>query len=244
MSRAESTIPVCVDGGVILVPKPRAVVSGEYDAALDELIAPSPAGRLPTECIRRATDNERDCGLYALINLYLVCGLQPPTVEAMHAILAQQYVTDPYNLGTPPELQLLLLAEMQFPRLVSCAWIPPNLTARDCFPPLIDAGCVLVIGYFVRYGKKLLGHSVVTESWDERGVGVICSASPIYDGQLVQWDITNWEPPPAQPNEWAHGNRHIVPWLTQERSPWAGFLDEPNLGIARTFLIIHPALGG
>lgn len=77
-----------------------------------------------------------DCTYYAVANLHLLMGLEPPPIERMK-LLWQAY--DPSDGVTTAEA-MAILCELNVPGLVAVGCIPHGLTAKDVFPPLMEAG--------------------------------------------------------------------------------------------------------
>lgn len=82
------------------------------------------------------------CAYYAIINLYVKCGLEPPTIERMLDIWSPR----PGGEGIGTLEQMAVLMELGFPSMVALGIIPRGLTARDVFPPLLDVGISLLVG--------------------------------------------------------------------------------------------------
>ncbi len=178
--------------------------------------------------IHRQPNPWADCGLYALMNLYVWAGLEPPTVESIQRLA-------PAGTAVTTIDQLKILAELHFPAVLSFGVMSAQQSARDCFPPLIDIGCGIVFGYKHIYNGQLWGHSVVAESYTGEGITVLCSASPKNEGTIVKWID---EGPEEIDDPRDYGNRNIVPWETISYESYVGESTDPATGIARDYVIV------
>lgn len=193
---------------------------------------------IPAGAIRRQPNPDELCTFYALLNLYVWAGLEPPDVGHMLGLARQMYTASPEYMGLRPADQFLLLHELRFPLLASLAVMPPGLSARECFPPLLDAGCGLVVGYDHLEDGRAWGHSVVAYEWEEAGVNVLCSGSAGYEGTVVEWERSG---PADVSDERPHGCHKVVPWLTQPPVTLLESFDgEPLPGLHRAFVVVWP----
>jgi hypothetical protein len=202
------------------------------------------AGRrsVPVEQIRRQLHPEKDCGFYAIQNLYVWAGLEPPTIAAMHGLCREQYMTAPEHLGIRSADQLSLLYELRFPLVVAFGVMPPEQSARDCFPHFLDEGCALLFGYNYVYNGQEWGHSAVGESWTEEGVEVLCSGSPKWHGTIIEWNSDDDDDGGALDSR-PHGCKNTVPFDTQPFGSWMSQGAGVLTGIRREFIIAWPTEG-
>jgi hypothetical protein len=197
---------------------------------------------VPVESIRRQPNEERDCAFVAIQNLYVWAGLEPPTLERMREAARLCYTTQAMQGGLTTTEQMMLMQEMNCPLLLAVGFVPLGREIREYFPPLLDAGCGLLMGYFFRSNGIFYGHSVVAESWDETGLTVLCSASPRWEGTVLEWDSTeDLSAVLADERTYGNqGNRSIVPWRTMPDPNLIEALSAPPLGIRRDFIIAWP----
>ena len=166
------------------------------------------------------------CAWIGIINLYVKCGLEPPSLDSMMDLWPR---TDGKEL-TPAE-QLGLLHELRFPGIVSFGIIPAGQTAKHVFPVLMSAGWELLVGVaFVdcisREGAFKLGdrelegvsayqtHGVVPISFDAGGMDV----------------MIGWKEMPV-------GG---VTWQTMPHRQWGQHPGTQMHGIMREFVMVFP----
>jgi hypothetical protein len=103
-----------------------------------------------------------DCTYYAVANLHLLMGLEPPPLERMKLLWQPQ---DPTGGVTTPEA-LALLCELNLPATIAISFIPHGLTAKDVLPPLLDDGWFLLLGVaFVGEVTEKAQRSSVIRRW-------------------------------------------------------------------------------
>jgi hypothetical protein len=207
-----------------------------------------PPCRVPVERVRRQPLPDVGCGYYSILNLYVWAGLEPPAVEVLYECFGKLFPGVPESTGLSPVHQFAILGEARFPLRMGLVVLGRGEDVRGVFTRLISDGCGLLFGYNFTYNGKVWGHSVVAESADDRGVTVLCSASPKYQDSVVQWHETGAEDgsPDADesPDPRPHGNKNIVPWLVQ---PYDGFIDGGAMsavGIYRAFVIVWKGISG
>jgi hypothetical protein len=191
--------------------------------------------RVPTEAIRFQPDAHRGCGYYAAQNLYLSAGLEPPTVDEMHRVVASAVPVRDDDSLTPADL-MALLCLLRFPAMFALGIVPAGKSARDVLPQLLDAGCLLLVVFSYLRGDHLLNHAVVAESWSDAGLHVLCSSGEWNEGIAVAWQYPPLQHRPPTPS---HGCRMIVPWETSDyEATWDGV---GAVGINRMFICIVPS---
>jgi hypothetical protein len=191
---------------------------------------------LETTEIKRQPDPERDCAFYALINLHISLGLEPPTMERMREISRTSYLTAPHHLGLTIFQQMYILGALEFPLPMAVGAVPRVMEAQDFFPGLMDAGCLLVFSFLFRVDGQRYGHSVVAESYSDDGITALCSGADFY--RVVEWDRPKFE---LYFDGAPHGSRILVPWRTIPYDLWANIIESPkSIGIQRECLIVWP----
>ena len=129
------------------------------------------------QLLRRQPDPEADCGLYALQNLYVWAGLEPPEVDVVRRALA------PAAAGVSLIGMFEVLTGTRFPRFVSLGVVPAHLGARELFPALLDAGCALLVQFVYQVNGRHYRHLLVAVGHAERGLYCLDSTCPSMDGK-------------------------------------------------------------
>ena len=127
------------------------------------------------------------CGYYAIINLYKLRGLEPPTYAHMAAAFLDDLKRQTLYIrraaghtvyGLTAFDQLGLLVRFNFPALCAVYALPKWTTAEDVFPEMLAGGCHLIVNYtWERADGSAMGHSVVAEGLKPEGLSVLDSAS-------------------------------------------------------------------
>ena len=181
---------------------------------------------IASRVITQPVEQVADCVYFAMQNLYVRCGLEPPTIDRMKDVVISP---DPY-VGLGPVQQMTMLTEMGFPGAVAIGFIPHGQTARDTFPRLMRQGWHLLISYcFLAEITKQGAVSAVGDS-DFEGLTMFAGHALVPfdvddDGLLV---IVGWPSMPVSK----------VPWITMPALSWNA-TGQP-LGIARDFVMVQP----
>jgi hypothetical protein len=139
---------------------------------------------------RQPKGDTTDCAYYAVMNLYLRCGLTSPNLEAMK----RRAPVRPDASGLTMFDAFRLLLDLDFPLLCSFAVIPQGQTARDVIAPLLDEGYAILFGMNLAgllplesarddFGDAefagmpiYVGHAGVAHSWADTGLTYLCSS--------------------------------------------------------------------
>ena len=184
------------------------------------------------------------CGYYALINLCLVRGVEPPTFERLEALqrLCVQYDGDRarVGLGLLPMDQLRLLTALNFPAFCAVGAIPAFMSARNIFDTLLKAGCTVVPSYsWQQADGSLMGHCVVIEEASANGYSVLDGNGGFEEGLMIefypQFTDEQAEQIEARKLSHPHGNRRILPFGR------TATLSDP-FGINSYFLVVYPSI--
>jgi hypothetical protein len=197
--------------------------------------------RLPTEQIR-SQENGTDCGANAIINMYRVLGLEPPTVtliaENFGVLVAQSPIhrNRRYDDGIGALDTYYLLYALCFPEPFALGAIPVGVRARDVFVPLLNVGCVLIVGYQWRLFGEVLAHAVVVEGYDADGLQAICGGGFNAPDTIVNFDsnFSQTQIDAMFANLQPHGCRCTLPFEPVLRA-------EGDLGISPYFIIARRA---
>lgn len=187
------------------------------------------------------------CGYYALINLCRSRGVEPPSFARLSAAFLSYIKSDSLLArrssnttlyGLTPFDQLRLLTDFGFPALCCVAAIHPRSNAREMLSQFLQARCALIVNYtWQRPDGALIGHSVVADGCDHRGLQVLDSTAGFDDGSMIELE-PRWTPAEIQRIEErraarSHGTRRILPYArTATKS-------DP-VGIHTFFLIAYP----
>ena len=187
------------------------------------------------------------CGYYALINLYKLRGVEPPSFGRLSAAFLSYLKNDSLfsrrssnsNLyGLTPFDQFRLLTDFSFPAFCCLAAIHPRSSAREMFSQLLLSRCALIVSYtWQRPDGALIGRSVVAEGCNQRGITVLDSTAGFDDGSMIELE-PRWTPEEIKRIEErrdarSHGTRRILPYArTATKS-------DP-VGIHTFFLIAYP----
>ena len=133
-----------------------------------------------------------DCAYYAVMNLYVRCGLEPPTIERMRAALEP---ADP-DAGLTMLEVFALLGALDFPGLVCMGVIPPTLPAR-VIGGLMMAGWCLMVSVVVRATVGLGSNAGTEFITGHAAVPVACGEGGLH--YLTTWpenpvEFISWEP--------------------------------------------------
>ncbi|MFL6333820.1 MAG: hypothetical protein ACJ754_10960 [Pyrinomonadaceae bacterium] len=209
---------------------------------------------IPPQLLRRQPDPEQDCGLYALQNLYVWAGVEPPDVGVMRAAFGKL----PGGVVTVGNAFQTLVGT-RFPRFVSFGIIPAHSEALSLFPALLDEGCALYVRCCFRVGPAYYAHAAVAVGHSDRGLYCLDSTCPSFEGRLrsveSESDGRSMEDYVADYKATLpfcdYGARTWLPWVTMNFDEWEGFdgttfvsghSKPAPLGIDRAFLMVAPPL--
>jgi hypothetical protein len=188
-------------------------------AGIDSLIK-----EVASKVITQPLEQVADCAYFALQNLYVRCGLEPPTIQRMKDVVISP---DPF-IGIGPVQIMTMLTEMAFPGIVALAIVPHGSTARDVFPALMASGWRLLISYTFTAQITREGALSVVGDADFAGMTMFAGHAlvPFESDDEGLFVIVGWPSTPVEK----------VSWKTMPSMAWN--LDGQPCGIAREFVMV------
>ncbi|MGA9997402.1 MAG: hypothetical protein WBP93_18430 [Pyrinomonadaceae bacterium] len=176
-----------------------------------------------------ATHHPLACGYYALINLYQLRGIEPPSFSELHSAVVSYDEREGGDgkRGLAPTDQLRLLAAFGFPYFCAVSFMPLKQSPRACLAPFLDQGCALIVGYgWKRPDGRAMPHCVVVESYSDEGFSVIDSTAGYEEGSKIEFE-PEWTP-------------ELVADFSERKAAEPRATGDNKLGIHPFFLIAYP----
>jgi hypothetical protein len=217
----------------------------------------------PEQVLRGSRETAFSCLYYAVMNLFVWAGTDPPSFERMQALITQTLGETAARVDEPEDRAewsgiglnlmhaLALLHEFEFPRLAALTRIPKRKTARDLFPRLLDTGHGILFSVRMDFTGPDAGynmsHALVACGWSDEWVEVMDSNPPGLSGRLIPYvdDGSYFGPTELDASLTAppHGAVTRYGWQTvEEDAPLQQNGDLPRglVGIDRMFLLALP----